>query len=136
MIRLSYISTARPGTDDFAASAILAKSRSNNRRDGLTGLLLFDGKRFLQALEGDEPQVLATLARIKRDPHHYACVELSRSTITARAFGMWDMAWQRLSRVDEQESLAVTVDRMVAQVTDANVRAHFMSFARIERPAA
>ena len=133
MIRLTYISSAKQGVDDYAAMKILSASRANNRRDGLTGLLLFDGVRFLQALEGDPKVVNATYERIKADPRHRACVQLGRADITERAFGDWDMAWRRLVQAGEGVSLSDTVDKMVAQVPDANTRALFSSFAKFER---
>lgn len=136
MIRLTYISTTRGNLDAAATAALLAASQRNNRRVGLTGLLLFDGVRFLQALEGDEAPLLATFARIKADPRHRACVELGRAEVETRGFGDWDMAWQRVDAGVSRETLVETVDRLVAQVPDPNTRALFMSFARIDRYAA
>jgi len=136
MIRLTYISTARTSPDEAAIAALLATSRRNNRLIGLTGLLLFDGVRFLQALEGEAEPLLATFARIKADPRHRACVELGRSEIDARGFGEWDMAWQRVATAGSAGTLIDTVDRLVAQMPDPNIRALFTSFARLDRRAA
>jgi hypothetical protein len=136
MIRLTYISSARPGIDDAAADAILARSRINNARTGLTGLLLYDGVRFLQALEGEEAALTATVTRIKADPRHRAFVELSRIPIETRAFGKWDMAWRRVSDLGEGATLTETVARLVAQVPDASTRALFAGFSQIRRSAA
>jgi len=136
MIRLTYISTARTSPDEAAIAALLATSRRNNRLIGLTGLLLFDGVRFLQALEGEAEPLLATFARIKADPRHRACVELGRSEIDARGFGEWDMAWQRVATPGRAGTLVDTVDRLVAQMPDPNIRALFTSFARLDRRAA
>jgi hypothetical protein len=136
MIRLTYISTAPRDTTDAAVNAILASSRRNNSKVSVTGLLLFDGKRFLQALEGYEAAVLATFMRIKADPRHRACVELGRATITERAFGEWDMAWRRLAEPAGGVTLGDAVDAMVAQVEDRSLRALFTGFARIDRSAA
>jgi hypothetical protein len=136
MIRLTYISTARSRLDETATAALLATSQHNNRRVGLTGLLLFDGVRFLQALEGEAEPLLATFARIKADPRHRACVELGRAEVDARGFGQWDMAWQRVDGGDSRATLIETIDRLVAQVPDPNTRALFTSFARLDRHAA
>lgn len=133
MIRLTYISTARPGVDDFAASSILKVSQRNNARDAITGLLMFDGKRFLQALEGHEALIERAFDRIRDDPRHFACVALGRVPIEARAFGEWDMAWRRLAGTTERADLAETIDAMVAQVPDPSTRALFTSFSRIDR---
>ena len=136
MHQLTYISTSRPGTAAADIDAILAVSRRNNARDGITGLLIYDGKRFLQALEGYGPLVEAAFTRIKADPRHRAAVVLSLREPSAREFGLWDMACQKVGTVADGGSLSEIVDALVAQVPDANTRALFSSFARVRRQAA
>lgn len=91
MLQLIYVSTARNG-EAIDLDNILATSRRNNRRDGITGLLHVKGRRFLQALEGEVEKVEAAYARIAGDPRHFALVILSRRSVTAREFGDWAMA--------------------------------------------
>lgn len=50
MFRLTYISTATSVMTSQEIQLILDRSRRNNEQIQVTGLLLFDGKRFLQAL--------------------------------------------------------------------------------------
>ena len=91
MLQLVYISSSTTrGLEGL--DAILATSRRNNARDGITGLLYADGTRFLQALEGEGAAVEAAFARIRTDPRHRGVVVLSRRTIAVREFGPWDMA--------------------------------------------
>jgi hypothetical protein len=52
MIQLTYISSAVRGLDELAVNDILKASRNNNASVGVTGLLLYNGRRFLQVLEG------------------------------------------------------------------------------------
>jgi hypothetical protein len=136
MYQLTYISTATPHVTDGDIDDILCASRLNNRRNGVTGLLIFDGRRFLQALEGDKHAVDAAFLRIKGDPRHRAAVMLALRETDRLQFGAWDMACERANRVDSKLSLAETVDALVANVPDANTRALFSGFARIIRPAA
>ncbi len=91
MLQLIYVSTARNG-ELIDLDDILAISRRNNRRDGITGLLHVKGRRFLQALEGEAEQVEKAYARIAADPRHFALVVLSRRTVGSREFGEWAMA--------------------------------------------
>ena len=91
MRQLVYISSVRR-RGGCRSATILAQSRRNNARRGITGLLFFDGKRFLQALEGDEATVDATFARIQADARHHALVVLSNRQIEEREFGEWAMA--------------------------------------------
>lgn len=92
MYRLLYISTVRSEIDAVALEAIVNSARIANRAKGLTGLLVFDGRRFLQYLEGDETAVHALYTKIKADPRHYAVVTLRESHGNNRQFADWDMA--------------------------------------------
>ncbi len=131
MYQLMYISSVRAGTQVEIAPILLA-SRRNNDRDGITGFLYADGRRFLQVLEGAQDAVERAFARIEADPRHCAVVILSRRAIAAREFGDWAMA----HRVPGEES-----DALMAQIADRlsaaspNVRATFEGFAKIRRAA-
>ncbi len=135
MYQLTYISTARPGANDQLAD-ILAIARRSNRLTGITGLLIADGKRFLQALEGEGSIIEEAFNRIKNDRRHFAVVMLSMREITRREFGEWEMACNQVGMVRDGLSLSETVDALVAQVPDKNTQALFSSFARIDRNAA
>lgn len=127
MLQIVYISSAVGAVD---TAPILAASRRNNSRDGLTGLLYANGKRFLQALEGDAATVERALVRITADPRHRAMVVLSRRNVAAREFGDWAMAEQ----VAEGDTGAF-VDRVRGLVAGAApaVRATFDGFVQIRR---
>ncbi len=129
MLQLVYISSS-VGKPDVAQ--ILAASRRNNARDGITGLLYADGVRFLQALEGPADAVEAAFARIKGDPRHRAVVILSRRTIETREFGPWQMA-HRAAGADGSTVLSEVAPLLSG--THANVRATFDGFMRIDRAA-
>lgn len=135
MYQLVYISTATTGANADSVSAILEVSRRNNRRDGITGLLLYDGRRFLQVLEGPQPLVDEAFVRIKADVRHRAAVMLHARHGDGRSFGQWDMAGEMVAPAGDGRSLADTVDRLVEHSTDRNLKALFKSFARIDRAA-
>ena len=129
MLQLVYISSVAQRAD---LSDILAKSRTNNRRDNITGLLYSDGVRFLQALEGPALAVEAAYERIRHDPRHNALVVLSRREVQAREFGDWAMAERRVG--EEADQFCLRVDRLLAN-TGPNVRATFDSFIKVRRAA-
>lgn len=136
MHQLTYISTARKGLAETDIDAILAISRRNNSVANITGLLVFDGVRFLQALEGDKAAVEAAFLRIKTDPRHRAAVMLSLRETASREFGAWDMACERVSAGRAGRTVAEMVDALVVNLPDPNTRAAFTSFARIDRSKA
>ena len=74
------------------AAQILAASRRNNRRDGITGALLVSPVGFAQVLEGPLPAVERTFERIQRDPRHAQVDILHASEAEARCFAGWAMA--------------------------------------------
>ena len=70
---------------------ILSKSRLNNRRDGLVGVLYFGDGCFFQCLEGDETAVNALYARLQLDTRHKDIKLLSRKTISTLSYSDWAM---------------------------------------------
>ena len=45
-------------------------SAGNNRRNGITGALLFVEQSFIQVIEGEEDAIALLLTTIKNDPRH------------------------------------------------------------------
>ena len=72
---------------------ILSQARLNNSRNGITGLLSFDGQNFLQLLEGPKAIVRATVQRISTDSRHYNVKMILDVPITARRFADWGMGF-------------------------------------------
>lgn len=127
MRQLVYISSAAPSVGESELASILATSQRNNARDGVTGLLFFNGRRFLQALEGDDDAVASALERIGTDDRHRALVILSDRQIDDREFGAWAME----SAVSD--SAGAFLGKVGALVAGAapNVKATFESFAAL-----
>lgn len=125
--QILYISTVCPGQCESLPS-ILATARRNNERNGITGLLMFNGKRFLQVLEGPVTAVEQTFDRIRQDPRHRAHVVLRRTAIAAREFGQWSMAfrngWASEPGMQQDDISALT------SAAHPNLRAELMAFAQ------
>ena len=136
MLQLVYISTSRQPLDPQALDQILAVSRRNNAKAGVTGLLLSGGRRFLQVLEGPEHQLHATFDRIAADPRHFAIVELSKREIMSRQFGEWAMAYNAGGEAGEGSDLRDAVRKLIAPLGDRDLRAQFTGFAEIHARAA
>ena len=96
IIRVAYFSRNR--LDCFNApmidrvAEILAASIANNRRDEITGALLYDDKWFAQALEGGERAVTNTFERILRDQRHCDVTLVAMGPIVERRFAASPMA--------------------------------------------
>lgn len=92
MLQLVYMSQAASGLTRQDTGTISAYAQVRNRSDEITGVLLGDGKYFLQVLEGPKASVEDTFLRVIIDTRHNSLMLLSRRIVTAREFGVWDMA--------------------------------------------
>ena len=85
-----------PGTPEAVAAhirGILATSRRNNARDGITGGLLFSDGCFAQVLEGPLDALERAFERIQCDERHSDVTVLQSGPIPARDFPDWSMAF-------------------------------------------
>lgn len=131
--QIMYISTMVGTVTPHDCATIARRSATSNRRDDVTGLLLFNSRRFLQVLEGPRDAVDRIFARIYSDPRHRAVVKLREGQIDAREFGAWAMAF------DDPARPSASLKDMVAALLDSagpSTRAHFLGSADMHRPAA
>jgi len=135
MLQIVYISTARQRFSNKELNEVLLKSRLNNGRAGVTGLLVSGGKRFIQALEGPVDAVEATFERIKADQRHFAVVPLSIKEVQTREFGTWSMGYEA-GAASGSDDLRQVVAQLVGPLSDKSLAAQFSGFAEIHARAA
>jgi len=83
-------------------TALLFKARENNRRLGVSGLLIHDAGSFFQFLEGDEKVVETLFERIGRDTRHGRVHVLDRGSVERVSFDGWSMGFVEGNRTDVQ----------------------------------
>ena len=99
LVQIIYISrtTSAPGRPesgvDPVVARILAKSRANNRKNGLVGVLYFGDGCFFQCLEGEPAEIDALYAKLEQDPRHKDLKIISRKSISAPSFQDWSMKY-------------------------------------------
>lgn len=101
LYRVAYVSRATRALGLPELGALLDKARANNRRDGISGLLVYDAGSFLQVFEGPTDAVEALVRRIEGDARHTDIVVLSAGPVDARYFEGWGMDMANLDRVDD-----------------------------------
>lgn len=82
-----------PQEIESGVQKILASSRINNSRVGVTGALLFNEGLFAQVLEGPLAAVEQIFEVIQRDPRHSDVVVLQTGMDEKRDFPDWSMAY-------------------------------------------
>lgn len=103
MVYQMYVSAAAELMSAEALAEVLRVSRRNNSAVGITGMLLYREGTFIQALEGPEDAVEATLARIENDPRHRGLIRLVGGPLSERLFGEWSMGFHDLSGQHPEE---------------------------------
>jgi len=79
---------------------ILAAARQHNHQSGVTGILVYGGGIFMQAIEGGRQAVSDLYGAIQRDPRHKDVALLHYEEILERRFGGWTMGLVDLGRVN------------------------------------
>ena len=103
-----YHSQLAEGSGVDCVASIVKVARQFNQASGLTGLLVFDGYRFCQYLEGPAPALNSLIQRLSRDPRHTAFMPLLQAELEgARRYQGWSMAY---AYVDETDLLATMAD--------------------------
>jgi len=94
---LIYTSVSSAGDDSDGVKNILDASERNNVTTSITGLLMFDGQRYIQVLEGETQDVDTLYEVIAQDPRH---AQPSSGIIgrTCREYGglLNGAKWQRI----------------------------------------
>ena len=93
LVRLIYASTATEGVGMTEFKGILQQSQANNHRRDLTGVLAFNSKVFLQALEGSREQINELYSRLTRDTRHHTVAVLDYAEIEERDWSQWSMGF-------------------------------------------
>jgi hypothetical protein len=93
IIRLVYVSTALDSVDLNEFKKILNTAQTNNAARDLTGMLAFNSKVFLQAIEGTREAVNDLYAKLMRDPRHYNLMLLKYEPIDVRHWSVWSMGF-------------------------------------------
>ena len=100
-----YVSQLAPDTPVSAVASIAAHARMANAQRSLTGLLVFDGQRFCQQLEGSQKNVLSAMARIWQDPRHIEVSVVHQGMLGARRFSSFSLAFSEMDGGDLLEQL-------------------------------
>lgn len=129
IVRKLVYASQRKETGEQDVEAILGPARSFNRAQGITGILLFDDRRFLQLLEGEHDPIARCFLRIAASRLH-GDIEIATFEESAiRLFAGWDMRavdagrsnvslsafWRRVMRAPVAARLEMVEDFVMRQ---------------------
>jgi len=91
-----YVSSASRSFDERKLLPMLKSFRENNARANITGLLLYKGGNFMQAIEGPKERVHELFEKIRQDPRHTGVYKLLERPIIKREFSNFSMGFQNV----------------------------------------
>ena len=126
--QIVYISTAA-GIDSAAIASILESCQRNNAERAVTGLLLYNGRNFLQLLEGDVADLSWVLNRIEADSRHNGVSIIEDLAVEERACPDWLMRHIRIA--DDVSARRDALDAELPQDLDPSLRRIILNFASL-----
>ncbi len=88
-----YVSQSSQDMSPHDLAELLDRARLNNMAQGITGIMIYHRRSFMQLLEGERSAVLALYERIAKDTRHRQLRKLWDGPITNRSFADWGMAF-------------------------------------------
>lgn len=123
LLSIVYVSSATVELPLAALDAILRASRIENARCGITGLLLYSGGNFMQAIEGPAEATESLYGKIRRDCRHKGIITLLHEKVERRQFGNWSMGFKAIDGlcvpVLSNGSAATTIQQVAQNLADS-----------------
>ena len=117
MLQLLYVSTAAQGLAQNDLDDIVDAAVARNASLEVTGSLYYNGRNFMQLLEGPAPAVHDLMDSIRRDPRHSGVVMIKELTGSPSVFAAWNMRIVRC-RPTPQECRADVANDLPAELDD------------------
>lgn len=135
MYRVVFTSRATANFSRQEVKELCDRAAARNQMAGITGLFLFDGTRFLQALEGDEIAVVALMKRIAENSRHFNMDIIWSHKIERREFHEWSMSQALYGVGDDPRHYLDTIKEELKGVSSIPLKALFIGFASMAKSA-
>jgi hypothetical protein len=100
LVRLLYASRTPKEIDNSVIESIISQSKAHNPGAGVTGILCYSGKIFMQVLEGNRREVTKLYNQIAADSRHSDVEILLFEDIVERRFSNWTMGQVNLAKIN------------------------------------
>ncbi|WP_143959890.1 BLUF domain-containing protein [Litoribacter populi] len=98
-----YLSSAATKFTEEELQRILVKSRANNEKNGITGILIYLDGSIIQVLEGEKEKVMRIYKTIGQDSRHRGLIRLKEGDLMERNFPEWSMGYHSISPQEAKE---------------------------------
>lgn len=135
MYRVVFTSRASSNFSRAEIKALCEAAAVRNEVNGITGLFLSDGSRFLQVIEGEGEDVDDLVRRIVRNPRHHDIIIVSSHRIEHREFHNRTMSQPLYGVGDDPDDYVERIKEELKEVSDDHLKAMFIGFAFLARNA-
>jgi len=90
---LVYVSLAEHPMSREELGELLGQARRHNLQSGITGLLIYRDREFMQLIEGERDAVMQLYALIEGDRRHQQIYKMWDGPIAARSCSGWAMGF-------------------------------------------
>ena len=101
MKQIIYISLAVNKMNDDDLFDILKTSRKKNKKNDISGMLLYDNGSFIQVLEGEDTVVDDTFLNIQNHERHNTILVIQNRDVNTREFADWSMGFENITNIDK-----------------------------------
>lgn len=132
IVRLTYVSRLAKNCGADALGKIVAASRRNNEKHGITGALCYSPRGFLQILEGPPEAVNELYRRIVQDRRNTGVTLLEYTKVPSREFEHWSMAYVRTDELSSALLQKYSTHRLFDPFTMGPVQARVFLLAVVQ----
>lgn len=98
LVEYLYVSEPEQPLPIGTMNTLVDSCQRYNKAHDITGMLIYDGKRFMQVLEGEQAPLFELIEQIKHDDRHHDFIELFCCPIKQRNFPQWAMGFADLQQ--------------------------------------
>jgi len=97
LFHIAYVSFSFKSLTEKELEELLLDIRNRNKKQNVTGLLLYNDGSFIQVIEGEKETLNHLFEKISKDNRHENIVKLVEEPIEKRAFPDWSMGFEVLN---------------------------------------
>jgi hypothetical protein len=132
LIHVIYVSAAAPETSEHDTAEFLKEARKSNRKNDVSGMMLYVGGCLLLLLEGEAPKVEAAFQEIAVPKRELRAIH--REPVAEREFPDWIMGFEAVAPAEVARLLGEpSVPDFVSRVSHIDPRSAKTLFSIIGR---
>lgn len=128
LTQLIYVSSAKEEFSEQALNDLLVVARDANKKNNITGLLLYKDGDFMQVIEGEKSAIKQLFTNISRDERHSRVTLVLKEDIEQREFADWSMGFKNLTSVNVEGFSDYLTSSTTTKLSPGKAKAVLLSF--------